>query len=114
VEISRNDPVAGHLSWFALASAELLRRRNDAAEAAVRRALSLNPGYAWSWVLLANLLGLQGNAKDACAAFANASQAVGSAARVVDIYRKLHLTRFEQREDAARMTAGLKAVGVEI
>lgn len=114
VEISRNDPVAGHLSWFALASAELLRRRYDAAEAAVRRALSLNPGYAWSWVLLANLLGLQGNAKDARAAFANAAQAVGSAARVVDIYRKLHLTRFERREDAARMTAGLKAAGVEI
>ena len=48
VELNRNDPVASYFTWFALASAELLAGRNDAADAAIRWALSLNPAYAWS------------------------------------------------------------------
>ncbi len=114
VELSRNDPVAGHLSWFALASAELLCGRTEAAEVAVRRALSLNPSYAWSRVLLANLLGLQGDKAGARAAFADAVQSFGSAKRLLDVYRTLHLPRFERSADTAKMTAGLKAAGVEI
>jgi len=114
VELSHNDPVAGHYSWFALANAELLRGRTDAAEIAVRRALSLNPGYAWSLVLLANVLGLQGDKAGAHAAFASAAQPFDSAQRLVEVYRALHLPRFERSEDAARMTAGLRAAGLEI
>jgi adenylate cyclase len=114
VELSRNDPVAGHFTWFALANAELLAGRNDAADAAIRWALSLNPAYAWSRVLLANVLGLQGNRTEAQAALAEAARGFGDTARLVEVYRTLHLTRFERAEDAERMKAGLKAAGVEI
>jgi tetratricopeptide (TPR) repeat protein len=114
VELGRNDPVTGHYTWFALASAELLAGRNDAADAAVRRALSLNPAYAWSRVLLANVLGLQGNRTEAQAALVEAARGFGDEARLIEVYRTLHLTRFERAEDAARMAAGLKAAGVEI
>lgn len=114
VELSHNDPVAGHYSWFVLANAELMGGRTDTAEIAVRRALSFNPGYAWSLVLLANLLGLQGDRTGAHAAFASATQLFGNAQRLVEVYRALHLPRFERSEDAARMTAGLRAAGLEI
>ena len=114
VELSRNDPIAGHFTWFALANAELLAGRIEAADAAVRWALSLNPAYAWSRVLLANLLGLQGNRTEAQAALAEAAHGFGDTARLVEVYRTLHLTRFERAEDAAKMKAGLKAAGVEI
>jgi hypothetical protein len=40
--------------------------------------------------------------------------AVGSAARLIEVYRTLHLPRFERAEDAAKMTVGLRAVGFEI
>lgn len=114
VGLGRNDPVGGYISLFALAHAELLRDRNEAAETAVRRAISLNPAYAWSRVLLANLLGLQGDKTGARAAFADATQPFGSAKRLVEVYRTLHLPRFERSADAAKMTAGLKSAGVRI
>jgi len=114
VELSRNDPVAGHFTWFALASAELLAGRNDAADAAIRRALSLNPVNVWNRVLLANVLGLQGNRTEAQAALADAARAFGDTARMIEVYRTLHLTRFERAADAAKMKAGLKAAGVAI
>ena len=114
VGLSRNDPVGGYISLFALAHAELLRNHDDAAETAIRRAISLNPAYVWSRVLLANLLGLQGDKTGALAAFADATQPFGSAKRLVEVYRTLHLPRFERSSDATRMAAGLKAIGVEI
>ncbi|SEP42548.1 TolB amino-terminal domain-containing protein [Rhodospirillales bacterium URHD0017] len=114
VGLSRNDPVGGYISLFALAHAELLRDHDDAAETAIRRAISLNPAYVWSRVLLANLLGLQGDKTGALAAFVDATQTFGSAKRLVEVYRTLHLPRFERSADADRMAAGLKAIGVEI
>ena len=114
VEFSRNDPVAGHITWFALANADLLRGRHAAAETAVRRALALNPGYVWSRVLFACLLGLQGNKAEAQTVLADAAQAFGGMARLVEVYRTLHLTRFERARDATLMAAGMKAAGVMI
>jgi TolB-like protein/Tfp pilus assembly protein PilF len=111
VKLSRNDPVAGHYSWFCLANAELMRGRAEAAETAIRRALALNPGYVWSHVLLGNLLGLQGDTAGAQGAIADAAQLFGGVEKLIDIYRTLHLTRFERTEHAARMAAGLTAAG---
>src|SRR4029450_13602538 len=98
VELSRNDPVAGHFTWFALANAELLAGRSDAPAPAIRWAPSPNPAYAWSRVLLANVLGLQGNRTEAQAALAEAARGFGDTARLVEGYRALHLTRFGRAE----------------
>jgi hypothetical protein len=65
-------------------------------------------------VLLANVLGLQGNKVAAQTALAEAAQGFGDTERLIGIYRTLHLTRFERAEDAAAMKAGLKAAGVEV
>jgi tetratricopeptide (TPR) repeat protein len=111
VKLSRNDPVAGHYSWFCLANAELMRGRAEAAEMAIRRALALNPGFAWSHVLLANLLGLRGDTAGAQSVIADAAQLLGGVDKLIDIYRTLHLTRFERPEHAAKMAAGLTAAG---
>ena len=111
VELARNDPIAGHYSWFALANAELLRGRHDAAETAARRALALNPAYVWSRVVLADVLALQGNMPAAQSTLADAAQAFGGPAKLLDIYRSLHLPRFERASDAVTMTAGLVAAG---
>jgi tetratricopeptide (TPR) repeat protein len=113
VAVSRNDPITGHFNWFALASAETSRGRFDAAEAAVRRALSSNPAYAWSRVLLANLLGLQGKTAEAKATLAQVAQAFGGMAKLSTIHRTLHLSRFERGVDVTNMTEGLKAAGFE-
>lgn len=113
VAVSRNDPITGHFNWFALASAETSRGRFDAAEAAVRRALSSNPAYAWSRVLLANLLGLQGKTVEAKATLAQVAQAFGGMAKLATIHRTLHLSRFERGVDVTNMTEGLKAAGFE-
>ena len=114
VELARNDPIAGHFSWYALANAELLRGRHDAAEIAIRRALALNPAYVWSRVVLANVLGMQGKKAPAQAAVSEASLPFGSTDKLIEIYRTLHLPRFEHPDDAARMVEGLKAAGVAI
>ena len=114
MDLSRNDPVTGYITWFALASAELLRGRNEAAETAIRRALAQNPGYVWSRVLLANLLGLQGDNAASKTALADAAEVFGTTTKLLGVYRTLHLTRFERAKDAVRMAAGLKAVGFEI
>jgi TolB-like protein/Flp pilus assembly protein TadD len=114
VDLSRNDPVSGHFTWFALASVETLRRRNKTAETATRRALALNPGFVWSRVLLANLLGLQGDKTGAQTALADAAQVFGGTTKLIEVYRTLHLTRFERPRDAAKMAAGLKAIGFDV
>lgn len=114
VELARNDPIAGHFSWYALANAESLRGRHDAAETAVRRALALNPAYAWSRVVLANALGLKGNMPAARRAMADAAQVFGGPARLLELFRTQHLSRFERGADAARLTAGLAAAGFEV
>lgn len=114
VGLSRNDPVGGYISLFALANAELLRGRGDAAETAVRRAIALNPAYVWSYVLLANLLGLQGNLAAAQRTVADVAEIFGGKAKLLEVYRTLHLPRFERAGDAKKMAAGLKAAGMEL
>jgi tetratricopeptide (TPR) repeat protein len=114
VELGRNDPIAGHYSWFALASAETFRGHLDAAEVAVRRSISTNPSYAWSRVLLANLRGLQGDAAEAKTMLVQVAHAFGGMTKLATVYRTMHLSRFERGVDAANMVAGLKAVGFEI
>lgn len=113
VELSGNDPIAGHFTWFALASAETLRGCFDAAEEALRRSISTNAAYAWSRVLLANLLGIRGDVAGATATLALVANAFGSMAKLARVHRTLHLTRFEPGIDTTNMTAGLKAAGFE-
>jgi predicted Zn-dependent protease len=99
---------------FALASIEIPTGRIDVAGKAIRRALSLNPRYVWSNVLLATLHGLLGNRKEAQKVLAEPAQLLGSASKLIEIYRTIHLARFEQAQDAAMMTAGLRAIGWDI
>jgi TolB-like protein/Tfp pilus assembly protein PilF len=114
VELARNDPVVGHFSWFALANVALLDCRPDAAESAVRRALSLNPGFAWSYVLLATSLGAQGKLAEARQVLGEVGQDFGDHDALIEIYRTIHLSRFERADDAAKMTAGLAAAGIKV
>jgi hypothetical protein len=91
-----------------------VRRLGDAAETAVRRAIALNPAYVWSYVLLANLLGLQGNLAAAQRTVADVAEIFGGKAKLLEVYRTLHLPRFERAGDAEKMAAGLKAAGMEL
>jgi TolB-like protein/Tfp pilus assembly protein PilF len=114
VELSRNDPIAGYYTWFALASAETSRDRIEAAIGAARHSILTNPSYAWSRMLLINLLGVHGNVPEAKTMLAQLAQAFGGMAKLARVYKTLHLTRFEAGVDTTPMVSGLKAAGLAI